>query len=147
MKGISPMLATILLVAFTVAVGGMISLWMSGFFSSTQAGTEARTTALTKCSNARFSIMSARGTSSNATVITHYSNDLNVYPQVVRFSDGTINTTFTPKTAIAGGSIATLNAQYPTGVTFVTVSGSCEYGTVNVSVEASCRKGEDCWVG
>ncbi|MEM5854631.1 MAG: archaellin/type IV pilin N-terminal domain-containing protein, partial [Candidatus Aenigmatarchaeota archaeon] len=30
-KAISPMIATILLVAFTVAVGGIISVWLTGF--------------------------------------------------------------------------------------------------------------------
>lgn len=31
MKGISPLVATVLLIAFTVGVGGIISIWISGF--------------------------------------------------------------------------------------------------------------------
>lgn len=31
MKGISPLIATVLLIAFTVGVGGLISVWITGF--------------------------------------------------------------------------------------------------------------------
>jgi len=31
MKGISPLVATVLLIAFTIGVGGLISVWISGF--------------------------------------------------------------------------------------------------------------------
>lgn len=31
MKGLSPLVATVLLIAFTVGVGGIISVWISGF--------------------------------------------------------------------------------------------------------------------
>lgn len=35
MKGISPLIATVLLIAFTVAVAGIISVWLTGFASTT----------------------------------------------------------------------------------------------------------------
>lgn len=35
MKGLSPMIATILLIAFTVAVAGIMSVWISGFSTQT----------------------------------------------------------------------------------------------------------------
>ena len=35
MKGISPFIAVILLIAFTVAVGGIVSVWLSGFTRTT----------------------------------------------------------------------------------------------------------------
>ena len=31
MKGLSPLIATVLLIAFTVGVGGIISVWITGF--------------------------------------------------------------------------------------------------------------------
>lgn len=31
MKGLSPLVATVLLIAFTVGIGGIISIWISGF--------------------------------------------------------------------------------------------------------------------
>lgn len=31
MKGLSPLIATVLLIAFTIGVGGIISIWISGF--------------------------------------------------------------------------------------------------------------------
>lgn len=33
MQGISPMIATVLLIAFTVAIGGILSVWMNGFIT------------------------------------------------------------------------------------------------------------------
>ncbi len=35
MKGISPLIATVLLIAFTVAVAGLVSLWVSNFTKQT----------------------------------------------------------------------------------------------------------------
>lgn len=51
MKGISPLIATVLLIAFTVAVGGLISIWITGFAKTqTQAiGSQASTSI--SCSN------------------------------------------------------------------------------------------------
>jgi flagellin-like protein len=42
MKGISPMIATVLLIAFTVGVGGIVSVWFSSLTSS-QTGTVSST--------------------------------------------------------------------------------------------------------
>lgn len=51
MKGLSPLVATVLLIAFTVGVGGIISLWVSGFTqtSSKIVGKEGETQLI--CSN------------------------------------------------------------------------------------------------
>lgn len=56
MKGISPLLATILLIAFTVAVSGIISLWLISFSktTTTTVGTEAETQLV--CSYAGISL-------------------------------------------------------------------------------------------
>jgi flagellin-like protein len=35
MKGISPMIATVLLIAFTVAIGGIISIWLTTYTTTT----------------------------------------------------------------------------------------------------------------
>jgi flagellin-like protein len=35
MKGISPLIATVLLIAFTIAVGGIISIWLTGYTTTT----------------------------------------------------------------------------------------------------------------
>lgn len=58
MKGISPLIATVLLIAFTIAVGGLISIWLTGF---TQTQTQAVGTQATNqitCSNGGISLSS-----------------------------------------------------------------------------------------
>lgn len=47
MKAISPLIASVLLIAFTVAVGGVLSVWITSFTtSSTQTVEEQATTSL-----------------------------------------------------------------------------------------------------
>ncbi len=43
MKGISPMIAVVLLIAFTIAVGGLVSIWLSNLSSTTTTTTGAAT--------------------------------------------------------------------------------------------------------
>lgn len=58
MKGISPLIATVLLIAFTVAVGGLISIWLTGFTQTqTQAVGGQASTSIT-CSNGGLSLSS-----------------------------------------------------------------------------------------
>jgi flagellin-like protein len=57
-KGISPLIATVLLIAFTVAVGGLINIWLTSFTKTqTQAvGSQASTSIA--CSNGGLSLSS-----------------------------------------------------------------------------------------
>lgn len=58
MKGISPLIATVLLIAFTIAVGGLISIWLTGFTQTqTQAvGSQASNSII--CSNGGIALSS-----------------------------------------------------------------------------------------
>jgi flagellin-like protein len=58
MKAVSPLIATVLLIAFTIAVGGLISIWLTGFTQTqTQSvGTQASTSIV--CSNGGLSLSS-----------------------------------------------------------------------------------------
>ena len=60
MKGLSPLIATVLLIAFTVGVGGMISLWITGFTQTTTkiTGTEGERQVI--CSNGAIDLTSIR---------------------------------------------------------------------------------------
>lgn len=49
-KAVSPMIATILLIAFTVAVGGIISVWLTGYTRTTGAAVTGATEDQIKCS-------------------------------------------------------------------------------------------------
>ena len=64
MKGLSPLVATVLLIAFTVGVGGLISVWISGFTqtSSKIVSREGETQLI--CSNGAIDLSNLRYRSS-----------------------------------------------------------------------------------
>ena len=56
MKGISPLIAAVLLIAITVAIATLVTGWVSSVTRSTQASVENRTTEATNCASAAISI-------------------------------------------------------------------------------------------
>lgn len=56
MKGISAFIATALLIVFTVAIGGMISLWLTGFTSTTTKTISGESGNKTTCMYAGISL-------------------------------------------------------------------------------------------
>ncbi len=57
MKGVSPLIAAILLIAFTVAVGGIISTWITTLTTTTTGITQAAGEKQVKCATAVFDIV------------------------------------------------------------------------------------------
>ena len=75
MKGISPMIATVLLIAFTVAVGGIVSLWISGYTKTQTGQITSVSQDQIQCYNSVLSIKSTtvlNGT--NATIVVGYDS-------------------------------------------------------------------------
>jgi flagellin-like protein len=143
MKAISPMIATILLIAFTVAVGGIISIWLTGFTRTASAGTETRSEALNRCSASGFEIISC---TSSAINIIHYDSSLTLFPLSIKTSDGTAITLSGSNAAgLASGQVRSISFTRGTN-TSVTVNANCQYGTINVTITASCSSGDKCWV-
>jgi archaellum component FlaF (FlaF/FlaG flagellin family) len=142
------MIATILLIAFTVAVGGIISIWMTSFARTSSAGTEVRSEALTRCTTSGFEVISVKS-ATNYTYVTQYSSDVKIYPISVVFSDGSVVTSFGTNTdyTVTAGEISPINltGNFPSGATSLRVKAYCEYGTTNISLEAECKKGDNCW--
>jgi len=58
MKGISPLIATVLLIAFTVAVGGLISIWLTGFTQNQTQSIGSQASNSITCSNGGISLSS-----------------------------------------------------------------------------------------
>jgi len=56
MKGISPLIATILLIAFTVAVAGLISTWLLGFTSQTTSTVSSQANIEVVCNSGAISL-------------------------------------------------------------------------------------------
>lgn len=58
MKGISPLIATVLLIAFTIAVGGLISIWLTGFTQTTTQSVGNQAANQITCSNGGLTLSS-----------------------------------------------------------------------------------------
>lgn len=57
MKGVSPLIAAVLLIAFTVAIATLIMGWFSSFTRSTTTSVTNATTLAVNCADARVSIL------------------------------------------------------------------------------------------
>lgn len=55
-KGISPIVATVLLIAFTVSVAGILITWLSGFATTTTEQVGSTSTKLVTCSQGQINI-------------------------------------------------------------------------------------------
>jgi flagellin-like protein len=105
-KGISPMIAIVLLIAFTVAVGGILSVWLTTLTSTqtTTTGSAAEKQILCARSVLKISeVTSTLGSSdySNVTVIYDYGTE-DLYNFTITFVDSdrdsaTTNNSLTPQ--------------------------------------------------
>lgn len=134
MKGISTFIATILLIAFTVAVGGIISLFLTGF-TKTQTGTaESIGTNVTKCGGISIDILSVTSTS---IVIANPSSQTITSITLIPNN----GTSITGPSSLA--SVGTNSTTWTKGTnTSVTAYGLC---LSSVAVKGVCSSGESCW--
>lgn len=58
MKAVSPLIATVLLIAFTVAVGGLISIWLTGFTQTQTQSVGSQASTQITCSNGGLALSS-----------------------------------------------------------------------------------------
>jgi flagellin-like protein len=137
MKGISPMLSTILLVAFTVAIGGIISVWMSSFTRTTTSNVESASTNQTKCSGTYIDI-----TSFTSGGITFVNRGDQTITDIRCFTGNGTNVTGGAVASLAPGAIQSGAFTYVSAQgTVVTCSGKC----LSVGVTGQCKSGESCW--
>ena len=67
MKGISPLIASVLLIAFTVAVAGILSTWITGFTRQSTETVESESTTQLTCTYGGISLSGLKfNTTSNA---------------------------------------------------------------------------------
>jgi flagellin-like protein len=133
-KAISPMIATILLIAFTVAIGGIISVWLATYTRTAQTAVTGATEAQIKCA----------GISPNIYRVTNTT--------VFLLNSGTVELTNVTCVTQDGISIGTITSMPPgnmssltwnsTGNTSVICSGIC----LGIGVASQCSVGDSCWV-
>ena len=135
MKGLSPIVATIVLIAFAVAVGGLVALWLTNFATSTTEYTSEQGDKLTACAGSRLkfeNVGSSQIIYSNPTVKT--ITNITVYDMNGR------NLTFN-STDMSPGQVANITWDRASN-TSVFMRGVCEDAIV---VEGNCKTGQVCW--
>ena len=136
MKGISPMIATVLLLAFTIAVGGIISVWLTGMTRTQTAGV----TTAAQCASTRLDV-----TASNITV-----NATGSFVQVTYTNMGP-ETIYPLDISLACGSSSTIAATSENGAA-LTVGysnqkimnlGGLVCANTNITVRVTAKCGSD----
>ncbi len=135
-KGISPLIAAVLLIAFTVAIATLVMGWFSQVTRTTTTTVSNKTTEAVSCSNAQVTIedvyMRLNATESDARVIvknTGFSSITITSLQVYNTTGHNFSTGFGTGT-LAAGAVAAYNitrASIPSCATFskAIVTSSC----------------------
>lgn len=108
-KGISPLIAAVLLIAFTMAVAAILTAWVTSFTQDTtgQVGNESER--LVSCSFASIDIYDAvlSGSTLTVNVANTGTRDLNNVTLVLFHDDGSINETWAGP--IASGDVVSVD--------------------------------------
>jgi flagellin-like protein len=154
MKGISPFVAAILLIALTVAVGGLLAVWFSTVTSSQTQTVSASAGQLAKCASSSLTINEVRyssdGTSSLVNVTTSSAGSQSLKNITISISGGgaTSNSIryynasgeeLPPGGVISASIDTTGGALVPPEI--VSVSGICQG---QYAISTSCKSGESC---
>ena len=146
MKAISSMIATILLIAFTVAVGGILSVWFTGLATTQTAGIENKTGGVIKCVGGLL-VEEAKVPSSTGTVLNvTYTNNAQysvsgIYVEIVNASLVSTESGDTSSLTPGAMGVHTMSISAGTPITRVRVRGSCEGQTIS----DDCEPGDACW--
>jgi flagellin-like protein len=152
MKGVSPIIAVVLLIAFTVTVGGILSVWLTGYTRSTTETVESRTEKTVKCSQSYLKIKEAKYYSNNITILVYYeSGRENLENLTMEAISGVIKNTSqiylnTSGEYISPGDSFVGSIDTTGGVTtpeYVRVKAIC---LDEIAVLAECESGETCMV-
>jgi flagellin-like protein len=153
MKGLSPFIAAVMLIAFTVAVGGIISIFLTGFFKSSTASVGSGGQALISCAGANPTVdlvkYTSAGTGTYVNVTFSNPGSLTIQSVSVQYilSNGTVFT-FPSGSLAASASNATSNLVGPTAApSEVRVIGTCVSTSGNQTVSGSCLSTGSCMTG
>ena len=156
MKAISPLIAVVLLIAFTIGIGGLVSIFVTGLTKTSTGITSNQSESLTKCAGAWINLYKVTNTTifyTNPTsqtltgivaILSDGKQSVTVLDQSLTSGESNF-TDITNSTANSGGLLTGLTGIMHGGAagnTSVTVRGLCQ--TV-VTVEGSCKSGQGCW--
>jgi flagellin-like protein len=128
-KAISPMVATVLLIGFTIAVGALLSVWFTTFTRTQTATVGAGATCASNPIYVRAIGLS--GTTLTLLVSNSGPDSVTVTSAVVTCGGSLVNST-NPTLWVASNS---------QNSTTILVTGTCNTGNIGVSITAACTKG------
>ena len=150
MKGISPLIAGVLLIALTVTIAAIVTTWASGFTSVTQSGIGNKSIELVGCSGAALEVeavyLTEGGAASNATAIvknTGLVNNMQITAAELLVTNGTNTTAGSlPVTNVDRGNIITLSfnnfdlgGACPGTFSKITIQSACPGGAITFDVQ------------
>lgn len=135
-KAISPMVATILLIAFTVAIGGLISVWMTGFTRTIGAGVSSVSENQTACIGTYPDVVSV---TANAVLVTNRGSQ--TVTNLVCFASNGVQLTMGGTTIVPGNTVSATWSRLSTA-TSVICTGKCK----SIGVSGECRQDQACWI-
>jgi flagellin-like protein len=135
MKGLDPIVATIILIAFAVAVGGLVALWLTNFATQTTEYTSEQGDKLTACAGARLKFDSV-GTGS----IVYSNPTTKLITNITVYDMNGRNLTFNA-TDMNPGQVSNITWIRASN-TSIFMRGVCENAIV---VEGQCKTGQVCW--
>jgi len=145
-KGISPMIAIVLLVAFTVAVGGILSLWLTNYVTETTGSVQTATENHTACSGSYINIISVTSQSVIVTIPgSETISSLSCYAQNGTQLGG-ISGSLSPGSSDSSTWDSTTPQEgitnYESGFgTSIFCTGTCR----NIGIVGECKSTQPCW--
>lgn len=127
MKGISPIVAAVLLIAITMTIAGVLAYWSSTFVSTTLP---TENTTVAQCRVAQFEFLNCRYNSSSQNLIFSLNNvrtvDLSKLLAFIEFANGTVTNGIS------------LNATLPSGEIRSYTLGNIPSDFANLVVKTNC---------
>ncbi len=149
MKAISPMIAVVLLIGFTVAVGGILSVWLSTLTTSQTTTVSSGTEKQVKCTASSLKVSEVRfptGTGRsyvNVSVVYETGTESLSNITVEITARGVTDLVNSTETVVPGEARAVnVTANYPPEV--VSARGFCQS---SVAIVGTCKSGQPCMIG
>lgn len=142
MKGISPLVATVLLIAFTVAMAGLLSTWLTGFTSSTTQQVTQSSGNTLSCSYGGLSLGSLQYSSTSGTLSGNIENtgtvSLGNFSISIIYSNKTVGQYLLCSVGGVGANCTAKNISLvPRDIFTFNLSVSSSYDTIRVASNCS----------
>lgn len=149
------MIAVVLLVAFTIAVGGIISVWLTGYTRTTTETVGGTTEKQIKCASSILRIKDVvNSTTANTTILIYYESGTEKLKtlgcEAIGNATVATSTTLSPSEPSAGFSAGdsitcNINATSAAGIDVldrVRTKATCQD---EIPVSADCKPDQACW--